>query len=128
MAEVIGSAGMLRPVTAFAAAQDRISVQALRNRGGLKWTYAGPDVLGAFVAEMDFGTAPEVEAALRDVIARRDYGYLPVAAVDGMARACAAWLQEQHGWDVPAERIRPTADVIRGLEAASPSFPGRAAR
>ena len=113
---------MLRPVTAFAAAQDRVSVRELRSRGGLKWTYAGPDVLGAFVAEMDFGTAPAVEAALRDVIARRDYGYLSPAAVAGMAQACATWLREQHGWDVPAERIRPMADVIKGLETAITVF------
>ena len=64
----------------------------LRRRGGLKWTYAGPDILGAFVAEMDFGTAPEVEAALREVITRQDFGYLTLHAARQLAEACSAWL------------------------------------
>ena len=109
-------------MTAPADAFDRITVAELRRRGGLKWTYAGPDVLGAFVAEMDFGTSPAVEAALRDVIARRDYGYLTPAAVQEMAEGVAAWLARQHDWAVDPARIRPLPDVIKGLEAAITIF------
>jgi cystathionine beta-lyase len=109
-------------MTALAAALDRISIDELRSRGGLKWTYAGPDVLGAFVAEMDFGTAPEVEAALRDVISRKDFGYLTPGAAQEMAEAVAGWLAEQHGWIVDPARIRPLPDVIKGLEAAITVF------
>jgi cysteine-S-conjugate beta-lyase len=109
-------------VTAFAESLDRITVAELRRRGGLKWTYAGPDVLGAFVAEMDFGTAPEVDAALREVIARQDFGYLPPAVTQRMAEACAAWLADRHGWAVDPDRIRPLPDVIKGLEAAITLF------
>jgi cysteine-S-conjugate beta-lyase len=109
-------------VTALAESLDRITVAELRRRGGLKWTYAGPDVLGAFVAEMDFGTAPEVDAALREVIARQDFGYLPPATAQRMAEACAAWLADRHGWAVDPDRIRPLPDVIKGLEAAITLF------
>ena len=94
----------------------------MRRRGGLKWTYAGPDVLGAFVAEMDFGTSPAVEAALRDVIARCDFGYLGPAAVQEMAEVVAAWLARAHDWVVDPSRVRPLPDVIRGLEAAISVF------
>jgi cystathionine beta-lyase len=116
------SAGVLRPGSAFAAALDRISADDLRRRGSFKWTCGGPEVLGAFVAEMDFGTAPAVEAALRDLIARRDYGYLSTAAVAEMAQACATWLRAQHGWPVDPERIRPLPDVVKGLEVAITVF------
>ena len=109
-------------MTALAAALDQLSVAELRRRGSLKWTYAGPDVLGAFVAEMDFGTSPAVEAALRDVIERRDFGYLPPAAAREMAEVVAAWLARQHGWVVDPARIRPLPDVIKGLEAAITVF------
>ena len=109
-------------MTALVAALDQISVPELRRRGGLKWTYAGPDVLGAFVAEMDFGTSPAVEAALRDVIARRDFGYLGPAVVQEMAEAVAAWLAREHDWVVDPARIRPLPDVIKGLEAAITVF------
>ena len=101
---------------------DRITVAELRRRGGLKWTYAGPDVLGAFVAEMDFGTSPAVEAALRDAIDRRDFGYLTPAAAREMAEAVAAWLARQQNWAVDPARIRPLPDVLKGLEAAITIF------
>ncbi len=109
-------------MTTLAESFDEITVADLRRRGGLKWTYAGPDILGAFVAEMDFGTAPAVQDALRGVIARRDYGYLPPVAAQQMAEACAAWLADQHGWVVDPDRIRPLPDVLKGLEAAITLF------
>ena len=109
-------------MTALAEALDGITVAELRRRGGLKWTLAGPDVLGAFVAEMDFGTAPEVEAALREVITRRDFGYLTPGAARQLAEACAAWLAGRHGWAVDPDRIHPLPDVIKGLEAAITLF------
>ena len=109
-------------MTALAEALDRITVAELRRRGGLKWTYAGPDVLGAFVAEMDFGTAPRWRTALREVIARQDYGYLTPLAARQMAEACAAWLAGRHGWAVDPDWIRPLPDVIKGLEAAITLF------
>ena len=109
-------------MTALADTLNRITVADLRRRGGLKWTYAGPDVLGAFVAEMDFGTAPAVEAALRAVIARQDYGYLTPRAARQMAVACAAWLTEGSGWEVDPDWVRPLPDVIKGLEAAITLF------
>ncbi len=109
-------------MTALAESLDRITIAELRRRGGLKWTFAGPDVLGAFVAEMDFGTAPEVDAALREVIARQDFGYLPPATAQRMAEACSAWLADRHGWAVDPDRIRPLPDVIKGLEAAITLF------
>ena len=109
-------------MTTLAESLDRITVAELRRRGGLKWTYAGPEILGAFVAEMDFGTAPEVEMALREVIARQDFGYLTPHAARQMAEAVAAWLASRHGWAVDPDRIRPLPDVIKGLEAAITLF------
>ena len=109
-------------MTALAAALDQLSVPELRRRGSLKWTYAGPDVLGAFVAEMDFGPSPAVEAALRDVIERCDFGYLPPSAAQEMAEVVAVWLARQHGWVVDPAWIRPLPDVIKGLEAAITVF------
>jgi cysteine-S-conjugate beta-lyase len=101
---------------------DRITIDELRRRGSLKWTRGGPDTIGAFIAEMDFGTAPAVEAALRDVIDRGDYGYLSDQAVAEMAEECAAWLWAKYDWAVRPARIRPLPDVLKGLEAAITLF------
>lgn len=107
---------------AFAETADTITIDELRRRGSVKWTRGGPGVIGAFIAEMDFGAAPAVEAALRDVIARNEFGYLPDAAVASLAEACAEWQRARYGWAVSPERIRPLPDVLKGLEAAITVF------
>jgi cystathionine beta-lyase len=100
---------------------DALSEDSLRAAGSLKWTRYGP-AIGAFVAEMDFGTAPAVSAALHEAVDRGRLGYLTTAAAVDMARACAAWQQRRYGWAVPPERITPLADVVAGLQVAIERF------
>ena len=106
---------------------DELTEDALRAGGSLKWTRYGP-ALGAFVAEMDFGTAPVVTRALHDAVDRGQLGYLPDAIAADLARACAGWQSRRYGWEVPPERITPLADVVAGLQAAIEHFtpPGSA--
>ena len=107
---------------------DAISIESLRRGGGLKWTRFEDDVIGAFVAEMDFGTAPAVTDALHHAVDAGAFGYLPPRLAREMAEACAAWQSSAYGWNVDADRIHPLADVIGGLEAAIEHFsePGSA--
>src|SRR5271167_1607700 len=109
-------------MSTFAETADQVTPDELRARGGHKWAAGGPGVIGAFVAEMDFGVAPPVEAALLDVIRRADFGYLSDRAVAEMAAACAAWQHDRYGWPVDPGRIRPLPDVITGLAAAITVF------
>ena len=109
-------------MNSFAAIADQTTEDELRARGSQKWSKGGPGVIGAFVAEMDFGVAPPIEAALLDVIKRADYGYLTQHAVTEMAVACAAWQRDRYGWDVDPGRVRPLPDVITGLAAAITVF------
>jgi cystathionine beta-lyase len=106
----------------FAELIDHTTMEELRARGSWKWTAGGPGVIGAFIAEMDFGVAPPVEAALLDAIRRADFGYLTEQAVAEMADACAGWQRDRYGWDVDPARIRPLPDVITGLIAAIAVF------
>jgi cysteine-S-conjugate beta-lyase len=106
----------------FAETVDRITMDELYRRGSLKWTRGGPGVIGAFVAEMDFGAAPAITGALGDAIARADFGYVSEQAAAELARACAAWQHASFGWTVDPARIRPLPDVIKGLEAAITVF------
>ena len=106
----------------FAEIANRTTEDELRARGSLKWTKGGPGVIGAFVAEMDFGVAPPIEAALLDVVKRADFGYLTQQAVADMADACAAWQRDRFGWDIDPARVRPLPDVITGLAAAITVF------
>ena len=100
---------------------DSLSEDSLRAAGGLKWTRYGA-AIGAFVAEMDFGTAPEVTAALHDAVDRGRLGYLTTEAARDLARACSGWQRRRYGWEVPEHRIGPIADVVAGLQATIEHF------
>jgi cystathionine beta-lyase len=99
----------------------------LRRNGSVKWT-TFPDVIGAFVAEMDFGVAPPIRAALTDALDRGLTGYLPPHLTDELASATAGWYRDRYGWAVPADRVHHVPDVIVALEAVIDRFtaPGSA--
>jgi cysteine-S-conjugate beta-lyase len=103
------------------ASFDALSEDGLRAAGSLKWTRYG-DAIGAFVAEMDFGTAPAVTRALHEAVDAAAFGYLPAATQLALADACAGWQADRYGWQVPASRIAPLADVLAGLQAAIEHF------
>src|SRR3954447_16741222 len=100
---------------------DALTEDALRSAGSVKWTLYG-DAIGAFVAEMDFGTAPAVTAALHRAVDENRFGYLPPQAALAMAESCAAWQGRRYGWEVPAEWVTPLPDVVAGLQAAIEYF------
>lgn len=110
-------------MTAF----DTITEEDLRRSGGMKWS-AYPGAIGAFVAEMDFGTAPAVRDALHEWTDSGLFGYPPPGLRAAMTQACATWQRDAYGWDVPVERVRPLADVLSGLSAVIELFtaPGSA--
>jgi cystathionine beta-lyase len=95
--------------------------RALREGRGLKWSKYRP-AIGAFVAEMDFGTAPAVTRSLLDTVERGQLGYATPEAAQEMARSCAGWLARRYGWDVPSSWITPLADVVAGLQATIERF------
>lgn len=106
----------------LASAFDAVTMEDLRSRGGIKWTLHGEDTIGAFIAEMDFGTAPPITEALHAAVERRDFGYLPPRAAAAMSRACAQWQRDRYGWDVEPADVHPIADVVKGFEAAIEHF------
>ncbi|MGY0560225.1 MalY/PatB family protein [Luteimonas sp. A277] len=98
-------------------AYDALTVEQLRDSGALKWN-AFPDCIGAFVAEMDFGTAPVVMAAVREALDRGQIGYLGDSLVTGLADACSNWHRDRYGWAPDPAWIQPLPDVLTGLELA----------
>ena len=106
---------------------DDVRLEDLREIGGMKWSLF-PDKIGAFVAEMDFGTAPPITQALHAAVDLGVFGYLPRAVGERMSEAYAQWSSSRYGWDIPAENVRPLPDVLAGLEAEIKHFstPGSA--
>ncbi|QTE29405.1 MalY/PatB family protein [Pengzhenrongella sicca] len=106
---------------------DEVQIEDLREIGGLKWS-TFPDKIGAFVAEMDFGIAPPITQALHAAVEIGGFGYLPPAVARRMSSAFSNWARDRYRWVVPADNVRPLADVISGLEVAIRYFsaPGSA--
>jgi cysteine-S-conjugate beta-lyase len=98
-----------------------VSLEHLREIGGLKWSLH-PDKIGAFVAEMDFGTAEPIVTALHDAVDAGLLGYLPESLESAMAKAFCGFARERYDWDVAPERVRPLPDVVTGLMAAIDHF------
>jgi cystathionine beta-lyase len=104
-----------------AAQLDTPTIEQLRTVAGVKWSMF-PDCIGAFVAEMDFGTAPPIRDALRKVVDDGIFGYTRPSDVARMQEAVGTWYAREYGWEIPRERIRPILDVISGFEAAITHF------
>ena len=93
----------------------------LRTAGSLKWTGVhtddGEPTLGAWVAEMDFGTSPAIEKRLVDAVRGGLLGYLPGWAKEGVAEALVPFLERRYGWVVKPEWVFPTATIITALHS-----------
>ena len=101
----------------FTAHLDAITAEQLRAGGTTKW--ARPDgAIGAFIAEMDFGTAPAVTAALHGFVDSGRFAYPPKDLAEEMSRATADLLAREYGWRIAPERVRPLPDVLAGFVAA----------
>lgn len=96
---------------------DSIDIDELRTIGSVKWSVF-PETIGAFVAEMDFGVAPEIRRAIHEGIDRGLTGYLPKSLAAEMSEAAAHWQRTSYGWDVQGYQVHPIADVIKGYEVA----------
>jgi cystathionine beta-lyase len=86
-----------------------------RRLGSLKWTGYEPDVLAAWVAEMDFGLAPAVSASLKDAVDRGMTGYPYPYLERETAEAAAGYWSDTFGWVVDPASVYPAPDVIAGL-------------
>lgn len=94
---------------------DALTPERLAGSLGVKWT-AFPDCIGAFIAEMDYGSSPAIKDALREAVDAGFFGYLPMAKENELAQATAAWYHRATQWEVQAEQIHSMPDVLKGLE------------
>ena len=100
---------------------DQITQDDLRAAGSLKWTNF-PDMIGAFVAEMDFGLAPAINSAVKDALDLGVTGYLPEKLAKDLSQATARWYSDSYGWEISPERVHHVPDVIAAFELAIEHF------
>lgn len=87
----------------------------LRSLDGLKWNKFGPEVLPAWVADMDLPPCPAAVEAMRSYLDRGDLGY-NYAIRDEVPVAYSEWQANQHAWRPDPARIRQFNTVLHGIE------------
>jgi cysteine-S-conjugate beta-lyase len=91
---------------------DDLRLERLRSRRSAKWSRYPPDVLPAWVAEMDFPLAPAIARALRAAVDRDDAGY---ADAGRLPEVYATFAAARFGWQVDPGRVVLVADVMSGV-------------
>jgi cysteine-S-conjugate beta-lyase len=99
-----------------------LNAEQLRARTGAKWRNHPPEVIPAFVADMDFKVAPAIHAAMQTFVDADDYGYGRMDDRTELFNAFAAWMSRRHGWQLDPALTQAIGDVVQGLTAAIVAF------
>ncbi len=89
----------------------------LRARRGVKWSHYPADVIPAWIADMDFPVAPEIRAALRQIIDTDDFGYTPANLNDRVVQEFCGWMTTRHGWTPDPARIFVGSTMMQLMHA-----------
>jgi cystathionine beta-lyase len=95
-------------------------VTTLRARRTNKWHKFPPEVLPAWVADMDFGVAPSIIAALTRLTQNQEYGY---AQRDGtLAAAFVRRMQQRFDWHTDPADIVAIGDLVQASFSSVMAF------
>jgi cystathionine beta-lyase len=89
-----------------------VPLSELRERRSYKWRAHPPDVLPAFVAEMDCQLAPPVAEAVVDAVVAGDVGY--AWPQPELAEALSSFLLARYGWEVDPAGVALIPDIMAG--------------
>jgi cystathionine beta-lyase len=82
---------------------------------GAKWGMVGPDVLPAWVAEMDYLTAPPVVDALTRLVREGGTGYPNFEAGGAVGDAYTGFARRRFGWSVPTGSVMLAGHSLGGI-------------
>jgi len=101
---------------------DRLDLARLRRRRGEKWQTYPPDVLPAWVAEMDFPLAGPIRRVVEEALAADDLGYPVNPRPQDLPTVFAARMAERFGWRIDPQRVEVLTDVVQGIYVALDRF------
>jgi len=99
-----------------------VSLEKLRRRRGAKWTSFGPEVLPAWVADMDFPIAEPIREAVLGVLERSDGGYPGAPSLQQLGSAFAKRMSDRFGWEPDPPLVQPVGDLIQAMIASVATF------
>ena len=94
---------------------DDLDLESLRRRRGEKWTEYPPDVLAAWVADMDFPVAEPISRYIAEAVRNGDLGYPVNPTPAGLPTVFAKRALERFGWHVDPHRVLVITDVVQGI-------------
>lgn len=97
-----------------------LPIDLLRGRQSVKWRRYGPDVLPAWVADMDFAVAHPIRRAMERMVADQDYGYAdrPDGGAESyLAQAFRARMKTRFDWTIDTDLVQPLGDLVQGMFA-----------
>jgi cystathionine beta-lyase len=92
---------------------DQLSLSELRQRRSYKWQAFPPDVLPAFVAEMDFMLARPIESALAAAVTMGDTGY--AWQIPELGEALSGFVRDRFAWEIDPADVALLPDVMSGV-------------
>lgn len=84
----------------------------------VKWGVVEPDVIPAWIAEMDYAVAEPITAALTEAVADGVFGYPSMAPGGELGEAYAGFARRRYGQEVDPLLVFPTVDVTAGARLA----------
>lgn len=94
---------------------ERFSIDDLRARHGFKWRRYGPDVIPAWVADMDFPVAAAIQERIVSAAQQSDFGYPSRYEAEALPTVFAGRMARKYAWEVPVERTILITDIVQGL-------------
>jgi cysteine-S-conjugate beta-lyase len=97
----------------------------LRHRKGMKWNVFAPDVLPAWVADMDFGAPESASEALQALIDQQDFVYAGTGRRTSVPAAFVDRMRQRFQWVVDPNRVEVLSDVLQAMTAVIGAFSER---
>jgi cystathionine beta-lyase len=91
-----------------------IGLDWLRTKRGIKWRRFDPEVIPAWLADMDFPPAPQVTEAIQELLEGADLGYPGWVQGTPLRAAFAERMAQRHGWALDPAQVRETNEVVQG--------------
>lgn len=101
---------------------DALDLRQLQRRRSEKWHTYPPDVLPAWVAEMDFPIATPIEQTLRRFVETSDVGYPMGLRQSGVAEAFCERMEGRFGWSIEPARVEILSEVVQALYLAVAAY------
>ena len=101
---------------------DGLDPEILRNRKSEKWNSYAPDVLPAWVAEMDFPLAEPIQRYLERAVKAGDVGYPTHPTATGLREVFAERMENRFDWKIEPRQVEILSEVVQGIYLGLQAF------